>query len=103
MTAPTPGLIIHGTHAGDTWIENAGELVCLDRRDITRLHKWVTENGVGTIAGITLDESDLTELAHAPELFDCAHCEGPALINIEGRIVCPGHAAGFGFAEEQAS
>jgi hypothetical protein len=99
-------LTIHGSHAGDVWIETDGELTCLSVLDLRIMRNQTRDTGSTTRAGITFDEADVTALIEAltgPQLDDCHHCEGPGLVPIEGRIVCLGHAAGFGLAEEESA
>lgn len=99
------GLTILGAHGGDVWVESEGELVCLTSRDIDDSRWFVASFGVATVGGIHFDESDLIAIVKAaagPQIEDCRDCEGPGLANIEGRIVCPGHAAGFGLREARA-
>jgi len=96
-------LKIHGAHGSDVWADINADLVCLSIFDLRVMRNKARDNGTATYAGTTFDESDVTALIQAltgPHLDDCADCEGPALINIEGRIVCPGHAAGYTEAEE---
>lgn len=98
-------LTIQGAHGNDIWIEHAGDLTCLTRADIDRMGSEVRRFGTTSRAGLLLDESDVTVLLNAltgPRLDDCADCEGPGLIPVEGRMVCPGHAAGLGLAESES-
>lgn len=107
MTSPTPSLIIHGPYGNDVWVESEGDLVCLTRRDMVAMIEHVNNWAPLVVrAGITFDESDLIELTNAlngPQLDDCHNgCEAPGLVLIEGHVVCPSCAAGYGAREASA-
>ena len=98
-------LTIHGTHAGDLWVE-LDEPICLTRADLAVMADQTRKHGTCTRAGVLWDESDVIELVKAlrdgPTLDDCADpsCEGPGLVTVEGRALCPGCVAGYGAREE---
>lgn len=96
------GLIIHGSHGSDVWVEVAGDLYCLTRPDLTVLTNRVRVAGTVLHAGIRFDEADVIELVNAsrgPQLDDC-ECGGPGLVHLEGRVVCPGCVRAYGDAED---
>lgn len=98
-------LTIQGAHANDVWVEHAGDFTCLTRPDLDRMASEVRRFGTTNRAGILFDESDVAALFAAlsgPQIEDCADCEGPGLVEVEGRLVCPGHAAGYAQAEAES-
>lgn len=98
-------LTIQGAHGNNVWIEAWGDLHSLSANDLAAMRDTVRMEGVARRWGREFDESDVTALIQAltgPQLDDCADCEGPALVNIEGRLVCPGHANGYGIAEQES-
>lgn len=105
-STPT-GLTIHGSHGGDLWVDLGVDLICLTPADLTVMGDQTRKHGTCTRAGVLWDESDAIELTKAlrdgPTLDDCANgCEGPGLVTVEGRVVCPGCVAGYGAREDGA-
>lgn len=99
-------LTIHGAHGIDVWVETHGDLYCLTANDLAKMRYEVRWFGSARRWGRTFDESDVTALIQAltgPQLDDCRDCEGPGLVPIEGRMECPGHAAGYTQAEEESA
>lgn len=99
------GLTIHGAHGSDVWVDVNDELVCLDSADLRMMRVAVEMGGTVERACATFDEADvvaLTAALNGPQLDDCADCEGPGLVEVQGRLVCPGHAAGYGQAEDES-
>ena len=101
-------LTILGAHGNDVWVETDGELYSLSAADLARLRRDLTTPffmGTAWHYHHEFDESDVTALIHAlngPQLDDCHDCEQPGLIDIEGRMVCPGCANGYGIAEDES-
>ena len=79
--------------------------------DLAELRQAVVASPTGTVEfeGNTLDESMVTELIEADARDDspiwpvtpCADCGTDAVVEIEGRPLCAGHAAGFGAREQE--
>src|SRR5690349_20668637 len=99
------GLTIHGAHGLDVWLETDGDLYCLTVFDLRVMRNDIRGAGAASRWGVTFDEADVTALIKAlagRQLEDCQFCEGPGLVEVEGRAVCPGHADGFGWAEDES-
>ena len=97
------GLTIHGAHGGDVWFERDGDMYALTAFELAAMRRSAAAFGFAGRWGIEFDESDVTALIAAltgPQLWDCA-CGGPALVNVDGRELCPGCAAGYGHAENE--
>ena len=99
-------LTILGAHGNDVWVETDGDLYSLSAVDLAKMRDQVRlTTGRAYRVGAWFDESDVTALIRAlngPQLDDCHDCEQPGLIDVEGRMVCPGHANGYGIAEQES-
>jgi hypothetical protein len=101
-----PVWAISGTHGMDAWIVVDGDDVCLTSEDIAGARRELESpdnvSGLAPLGPVFVDESQLTAILHGPALDDCRWCSGPGLVTVEGVLVCPGHAAGFGMAESES-